>query len=58
MSSEITDLYISGKTHYEKGEMKDALACFEELFKKSSGLPMREILPVSYIMTGVNMIRL
>ncbi len=37
MSSEITDLYISGKTHYEKGEMKDALACFEELFKKSSG---------------------
>lgn len=37
MSSEITDLYISGKMHYEKGEMKDALACFEELFKKSSG---------------------
>lgn len=37
MSSEITDLYISGKAHYEKGEMKDALACFEQLFKKSSG---------------------
>ncbi len=37
MSSEITDLYTGGKAHYEKGEMFDALRCFEELFKKSSG---------------------
>ena len=37
MSNEITDLYAEGKAHYERGEMIDALRCFEELFKKSSG---------------------
>lgn len=37
MSNEITNLYVTGKEHYEKGEMIDALMCFEKLFKLSKG---------------------